>query len=495
MPYLSVRPATDARPRLFCFPHAGGSASVFTVLRNVLADRVNVVPVQLPGRERRLRDPLPMDMAALVADLDTQLDPYLDRPYALYGHSMGALVAHDLAVRRAQRGASTPRRLLTGACRALHLPAAFAAAHAQPDRVLREQMLSCGGLSEDMLAYPDWVEAALTLTRGDLRLCASRVHTPAGPMPWPVEAFHGAGDPLVAEREAAAWAEHSNGEFGLHRLPGGSLLPGRRGEPAVRGPRRSSRVAARRTGGEQSMSALEIAVVGLACRLPGAPDPQSFWRVLRDGVDAVTEAPPGRWDSDLLPHRFGGFLDEVDGFDAEFFGVSPREAVTMDPQGAPSCPGFAGIVPGSLRGSRAGVFAGAIWDDYAALMSRHGIEAIDRHTLTGSQRSIIANRVSYLLGLRGPSLAVDTGQSSSLAAVHMACESLIRGESTGASRRNPSSFTRGRSQRPHKTPPGCSRRMCVERASAEVRQGRPLQRYTGRRGVHDQSRGSPSAGQ
>lgn len=121
MPYLSVRPATDARPRLFCFPHAGGSASVFTVLRNVLADRVNVVPVQLPGRERRLRDPLPMDMAALVADLDTQLDPYLDRPYALYGHSMGALVAHDLAVRRAQRGASTPRRLLTGACRALHL--------------------------------------------------------------------------------------------------------------------------------------------------------------------------------------------------------------------------------------------------------------------------------------------------------------------------------------------------------------------------------------
>ncbi|GAA4031914.1 hypothetical protein GCM10022232_92280 [Streptomyces plumbiresistens] len=90
--------------------------------------------------------------------------------------------------------------------------------------MLREQMLSCGGLSEDMLAYPDWVEAALTLTRGDLRLCASRVHTPAGPMPWPVEAFHGAGDPLVAEREAAAWAEHSNGEFGLHRLPGGHFF-------------------------------------------------------------------------------------------------------------------------------------------------------------------------------------------------------------------------------------------------------------------------------
>ncbi|WP_157968573.1 thioesterase II family protein [Streptomyces geranii] len=223
-PYLSVRPADDERPRLFCFPHAGGSASVFTLLRNVLADRVNVVPVQPPGRERRLRDPLRADLTALVADLDAQLDPYLDRPYAFYGHSMGALVAHDLAVRRAARGARTPLRLLAGACRAPHLPAAFAAAHAQPDDALRAQMVTCGGLPAELLAHPERVAAALGLTREDLRLCASRVRTPAAPRPWPVEAFHGTTDPLVARSEAAAWAEHGNGEFALHRLPGGHFF-------------------------------------------------------------------------------------------------------------------------------------------------------------------------------------------------------------------------------------------------------------------------------
>ncbi|MFF9587552.1 SDR family NAD(P)-dependent oxidoreductase, partial [Streptomyces achromogenes] len=179
-----------------------------------------------------------------------------------------------------------------------------------------------------------------------------------------------------------------------------------------------------------------IAVVGLACRLPQASDPEEFWRLLRDGVDAITEAPEGRWDSEELSLRHGGFLDGIDGFDPAFFGISPREAVTMDPQQRLMLElGWealedAGIVPATLKGSSTSVFVGAIWDDYATLMNRQGIDAIGRHTVTGSHRSIIANRVSYTLGLHGPSLAVDTGQSSSLVAVHMACESLRRGEST-----------------------------------------------------------------
>jgi acyl transferase domain-containing protein len=90
----------------------------------------------------------------------------------------------------------------------------------------------------------------------------------------------------------------------------------------------------------------------------------------------------------------------------------------------------AGIVPSSIKGSQTGVFVGAIWDDYGTLLTRRGAEAITRHTMTGLHRSIIANRASYKLGLHGPSLAVDTGQSSSLVAVHLACESLRRGEST-----------------------------------------------------------------
>ncbi|MFF9003966.1 beta-ketoacyl synthase N-terminal-like domain-containing protein [Streptomyces achromogenes] len=158
--------------------------------------------------------------------------------------------------------------------------------------------------------------------------------------------------------------------------------------------------------------------------------------MVENGVDAITEAPEGRWDSEELSLRHGGFPDGIDGFDPAFFGIPPREAVTMDPQQRLMLElGWealedAGIVPATLKGSSTSVFVGAIWDDYATLMNRQGIDAIGRHTVTGSHRSIIANRVSYTLGLHGPSLAADTGQSSSLVAVHMACESLRRGEST-----------------------------------------------------------------
>ncbi|WP_461007249.1 type I polyketide synthase, partial [Streptomyces capparidis] len=183
-----------------------------------------------------------------------------------------------------------------------------------------------------------------------------------------------------------------------------------------------------------------IAVVGVACRFPGAADPAAFWRLLREGRDAVTDVPEGRWDTAAEPGgaaaaiRRGGFLDHVDRFDPAFFGISPREAAAMDPQQRLmlelSWEGLedAGIVPGALASGSTGVFVGAIWDDYATLLRRSGAAA-GAHTVTGLHRSIIANRVSYALRLSGPSMTVDTGQSSSLVAVHLACESLRTGES------------------------------------------------------------------
>ncbi|MFC6084323.1 SDR family NAD(P)-dependent oxidoreductase, partial [Sphaerisporangium aureirubrum] len=188
-----------------------------------------------------------------------------------------------------------------------------------------------------------------------------------------------------------------------------------------------------------------VAVVGVACRLPKAPDPGAFWRNLRDGVDAITEVPAGRWDGDAFHDpdpaalgkavaRHGGFVDGVELFDAGFFGIAPREAEAMDPQQrlmlelSWEALEHARIVPASLAGSRTAVFVGAIRDDYALLLDRHGAEAITQHTVTGTNRGIIANRVSYTLGLRGPSVTVDTAQSSSLVAVHLACASLHDGE-------------------------------------------------------------------
>jgi acyl transferase domain-containing protein/NADPH:quinone reductase-like Zn-dependent oxidoreductase len=182
------------------------------------------------------------------------------------------------------------------------------------------------------------------------------------------------------------------------------------------------------------------AVVGIACRLPGAPDPDAFWRLLDDGVSAVGNPPSGRFResantvaaADVRP---GAFLENVDLFDPEFFGMSPAEAAAADPQQrlvlelAWEALEEAGIVPAHLAASRTGVFVGAIAGDYAGLVHRHGPDAITRHTLTGLSRGVIANRVSYALDLRGPSLSVDSAQSSSLVAVHLALESLRTGES------------------------------------------------------------------
>ncbi|MFI6253454.1 type I polyketide synthase, partial [Streptomyces sp. NPDC051016] len=181
-----------------------------------------------------------------------------------------------------------------------------------------------------------------------------------------------------------------------------------------------------------------VAVIGLACRLPGAPDPSAFWRLLSEGRDAISEPPPHRHpaatDAAALQARRGGYLDRVDGFDAAFFGVSPREAPAIDPQQRLALElGWealedAGIAPDSLGGTPAGVYVGAIADDYATLLRRSGPQGITRHMFTGVQRGVIANRLSYSLGLRGPSLTVDCGQSSSLVAVHLAAEALRRGE-------------------------------------------------------------------
>ncbi|WP_308016732.1 type I polyketide synthase [Streptomyces rhizosphaericus] len=183
-----------------------------------------------------------------------------------------------------------------------------------------------------------------------------------------------------------------------------------------------------------------IAVVGMACRVPGASTPDEFRQLLRNGESAITEIPADRYADELRDAgiRFGGFVERAAEFDPEFFGISPREARAMDPQQRLALElcwealENAGLVPARLDGSRTGVFIGAIADDYAALVHRGEPAAITQHTLTGLNRGIIANRVSYALGLRGPSVAVDTGQSSSLAAVHLACESLRRGESETA---------------------------------------------------------------
>jgi acyl transferase domain-containing protein len=189
-----------------------------------------------------------------------------------------------------------------------------------------------------------------------------------------------------------------------------------------------------------------IAIIGIACRFAGANDTEEFWRLLRDGVDAVTEVPPDRWDVDAVYDpdpdalgksytRWGSFLRDVVMFDAEFFGVSPREALKSDPQHrlllevAWEALENAAIAPSSLAGSQTAVHIGISAHDYA--MRAHaagGPRIADAYTASGGSHSIAAGRISYLLGLHGPNTAIDTACSSSLVAVHAAVQSLRAGE-------------------------------------------------------------------
>ncbi len=187
-----------------------------------------------------------------------------------------------------------------------------------------------------------------------------------------------------------------------------------------------------------------IAIIGLGCRFPGAADPEAFWTLLRDGVDAVREVPSDRWDaaayldptpgtSGKMVTRWGGFLDAVDQFDPGFFGISPREAARMDPQQrlllevSWEALEHAGLAPERLARSRTGVFIGISHNDYTLLQSDDPA-LIDAYAGTGNAFSIAANRLSYVYDFRGPSIALDTACSSSLVTAHLAVQSLRNGE-------------------------------------------------------------------
>ncbi len=188
-----------------------------------------------------------------------------------------------------------------------------------------------------------------------------------------------------------------------------------------------------------------IAIIAVSCHFPGAPDPEAFWGVLSGGVDAIREVPDDRFDIDefydpdpetpgKMYSRFGGFLDQIDGFDPEFFGISPREALWIEPQQRlmleTAWEGLerAGYAPSALRGSRTGIFVGVAANEYAHLLSADSIDKIEAHFITGNALNAISGRVSFALGLEGPAVAVDTACSSSLVAVHQACQALHSGD-------------------------------------------------------------------
>ncbi|MDT5370178.1 MAG: phthiocerol/phenolphthiocerol synthesis type-I polyketide synthase, partial [Mycobacterium sp.] len=196
-----------------------------------------------------------------------------------------------------------------------------------------------------------------------------------------------------------------------------------------------------------------IAVVGMGCRFPGGVNnPAQYWQLLQDGRSGIVRVPPERWDADAyysddhsvpgtICTREGGFITswQPDEFDAEFFGIAPREAAAMDPQQrlvlevAWEALENAGITPQTIRGTQTGVFIGLTTNDYSLTFAgKLRREDIDPYIPFGNASNFAAGRLAYFLGVRGPALVVDTACSSSLVSVHLACQSLRRRESDTA---------------------------------------------------------------
>jgi acyl transferase domain-containing protein len=185
-----------------------------------------------------------------------------------------------------------------------------------------------------------------------------------------------------------------------------------------------------------------IAIVGMGCRFPGGADsPEAFWNLLRDGIDAIAEVPKNRWDIDAyydsnpdtpgkICNRYGGFVSHLQEFDAQFFRIAPREALSLDPQQrlllevSWEALENAAIAPERLVGTQTGVFIGICSTDYWHRLLNRNPHEIDAYLTTGNTHSLASGRLSYILGLTGPSLSVDTACSSSLVSVHLACKSL-----------------------------------------------------------------------
>src|SRR3569833_2334370 len=189
-----------------------------------------------------------------------------------------------------------------------------------------------------------------------------------------------------------------------------------------------------------------VAVIGMGCRFPGGVDsPDALWRALTEGRDLVTEVPPDRWDAEAIydpepgvkgkvASRWGGFVDDVRGFEPAFFGLTEHEAERMDPQARllleTACEALehAGLPPHAQSGAAGGGFAGHTHDDYLALSNRDDPGRWDALSVSGTDRSSATGRISFLLGLRGPAVTLDSSGSSSLVAVHLGCQALRTGE-------------------------------------------------------------------
>ena len=212
--------SSHARLRLFCFPHAGGGASLYRQWSELLPEGVDICPLYLPGRENRLSEPCFRRLAPLVEALAEALSPYMNVPFAFFGHSMGALISFELAryLRKKQRPG--PQHLFVAAYRAPQLPDRYAPLHDLSDGKLIEMLSRFRGTPQAVLQHTELIKVFLPMLRADFELCETYIYLQEPPLSCPISVFGGEKDTLITTRELQAWNMQTRHTFKLNMLPG-----------------------------------------------------------------------------------------------------------------------------------------------------------------------------------------------------------------------------------------------------------------------------------
>jgi medium-chain acyl-[acyl-carrier-protein] hydrolase len=216
----SRKPSATSRVRLFCFPYAGAGSQIFRTWPDALPADVEVCPVQLPGRGTRLTERPFTQLSPLVEALTEALVPLLDKPFAFFGHSLGALVSFEVARRIRRDSGLHPVRLFVSACSAPDLPHRGRTIYDLPKKEFLAELRRLNGTPSELLGHEELMEIVLPLLRADFAIYENYAYSADPPLNCPILAFGGLQDRRVNRRDLEAWRAHTNASFSLRMLPG-----------------------------------------------------------------------------------------------------------------------------------------------------------------------------------------------------------------------------------------------------------------------------------